>query len=74
MNTSNNCKYCNASKPILKTRSITITINTENNAKALNIECDPCPDYAQCGLYHITDRAVTSINYCPICGRDLRKE
>ena len=71
-----NCEYCKGGISVIgKTADETLSIQTsDKGTRALMTECDPCPTYAQCGLHHIKSRAVYLINFCPMCGRDLRIE
>ena len=69
------CEHCKGGVSIIgKTTDETLSIQTSDaGTRVLVTECDPCPTYAQCGLHHIKTRAVYLINFCPMCGRDLRK-
>ena len=66
------CQYCDGAIRLLnKTTTTTIHLNTTNGAKALTVECIPCPEIAKCAMHNIPDRMVMAIAYCPICGRKL---
>ena len=69
------CEYCiGGVVTIGKTSAETLSIQTSDaGTRVLVTECDPCPTNARCGLHHIKSRAVFLINFCPMCGRDLRK-
>lgn len=68
------CEYCKGGVVTIgKTSAETLSIRTSTDGtRVLETECDPCPQYASCGLHHVPSRAVYLINFCPMCGRDLR--
>ncbi|EGC03097.1 hypothetical protein [Ruminococcus albus] len=69
------CKYCKGGSVMLgKTTDTKLFIDTgtEGKSRTLVTECTPCPDNANCGLRGVPARAAFLINYCPMCGRNLR--
>lgn len=70
------CEYCKGGVVMMgKTTAETLSIQTSTNGvRVLMTECDPCPQHAFCGFHHVPSRAVYLINFCPMCGRDLRKD
>lgn len=68
------CKHCNGTESEYQhTYSTKISINTFGKARTILIECNPCPPYANCGMKGIPARSAFIINFCPECGRDLRR-
>ena len=78
------CEFCSdGTKAIIgRTTDFTVNMNvTDTGVRTIEIECTPCPKLLsphfsapQCGLYNVPSRTAILINFCPYCGRDLRKD
>ena len=69
------CEYCANGKTLYQhTYTMKLFINRFGKARTIEVECDPCPPYADCGMKNIPARSAFIINYCPNCGADLRGE
>ena len=69
------CEFCKGGMvQIGQTHDTKLFVNTGESGKArvLSVECVPCPDNALCGLKNVPTRTSFLINFCPMCGRDLR--
>lgn len=66
------CNYCGGKRVELgHSHSTTLFMDTIGKKQTLETECDPCPDYSQCGMKHVPARTAFLIHYCPMCGRKL---
>ena len=66
------CHYCDGELRLFAgTQDFKLYLNTKHGAKAIVVECMPCPENAICCFRNIPARMVTAIGFCPMCGRKL---
>ena len=69
------CEYCSGVRTLYQQTTTTkLYINKFRAARTIEVECDPCPPYADCCLKNNPARSSFIINYCPNCGEKLFKE
>jgi hypothetical protein len=68
------CEYCNGKEVEYQcTNTTKLFISTFGNATVLITESNHCPPYSDCCMKNIPDRSAFIIDYCPNCGRKLKK-
>lgn len=66
------CEYCRGEKELYQhTHTMKLHVNTFGAARTLEVECVPCPPYANCCMKEVPARSAFLIRYCPECGRKL---
>ena len=66
------CEYCRGEKELYQhTHTTKLHVNTFGAARTLEVECVPCPPYANCCMKEVPARSAFIIRYCPECGRKL---
>lgn len=68
------CEYCNRNEKIYQ-HSVYGNLYLGSFGKKRTLEFEPnfCPPYAKCSSRDVCKRIVFQINFCPNCGKDLRK-
>ena len=66
------CEFCESEGAILyqQTASTKLMIESFGNRTTLLVECEPW----ELRAHHVPVRSRFIINFCPNCGRDLRKK
>ena len=70
------CEFCDGTLALYaETNTTKLYINTKNGARAIYTSTKPstCPENALCALKGVENNSAFIINFCPNCGRDLRK-
>ena len=68
------CEYCKNGKTLYQhTNHTKMYINRFGKARTIEIECNPCPPYANCSMKGNPARSAFIINFCPNCGADMRE-
>lgn len=68
------CKYCSGKKTEYQyTTHTKLFIGTFGENRTLLVETNACPPYSQCCMKDIPANSAFIINFCPNCGRDLRR-
>ncbi len=71
---SKGCEYCRGAESIYQhTNTTKISIKGQLGKKALIVESNPCPPYADCCMKDVPDRSAFIIRFCPECGRRLEE-
>lgn len=69
------CAVCYGGKQGYRhTLHTTLFVDTFGKKRVLLVESSGCPPFAECALKDKPLRSAFAINFCPECGRDLRKE
>lgn len=69
------CPVCSGEKREYQhTKHTKLFIDTFGEKRVLITECVCCPPYSQCSMKDIPARSAFIINFCPECGRDLRRK
>jgi len=68
------CKYCKGIEPSYQSSAYhKIHIDSLGSRKVLRVENIGCPKYVDCSQKDMNIGSAFIINFCPNCGRDLRK-
>ena len=66
------CPYCDGELRLFATTTdVKLYLNTKYSAKAIEVECMPCPQNAVCCFHNVPTRMVIAIKFCLMCGRKL---